>query len=158
MAPNCCISPNRSSSTQCSSTLPSTMRLNSMLEKATSLPVGVISPSSMRIVVDLPAPFGPTNPATPPSGRSRSISLTALRSPKSLVRPAVRIEAKGLPPRLDLGAVRCGGLWHRRRGRAGPGPGGAQDEGQEQQLESDGEAVEGEVGPGLLADRVVYRD
>ena len=42
-----------------------------------------------------------------------------------------------------------GGLWQRRRGRAGPGPGGAQDEGQEQQLKSDGEAVEGEVGPGL---------
>src|SRR5829696_3481711 len=33
MAPNCPISPSRSSSTQCSSTLPSTTRLNSMLVK-----------------------------------------------------------------------------------------------------------------------------
>src|SRR5215212_6939206 len=127
-----------------------------------SPPVGVISPSSMRIVVDLPAPFGPTNPATPPSGRSRSISLTARRSPKFLAKPAVRIEAMCLPSQLDLRATRCGGLWHRRCRRAcrraGPGPGGTQDEGQEQQLESDGEAVEGEVGPGLLAGRVVHRD
>src|SRR3982750_3645853 len=44
-----------------------------------------------------------------------------------------------------------------RGGAAGPGPGGAQDEGQEQHLESDGEAVEVEVGPGLPY-RVVHRD
>src|SRR5919107_1189871 len=50
----------------------------------------------------------------PPSGRSRSISLTALRSPKSLVRPAVRIDAMCLPSHLDLRLVWCGGLWHRR--------------------------------------------
>src|SRR5829696_5867525 len=43
----------------------------------------------------------------------------------------------------------------RRRCGAGPGPGGAQDEGQEQQLESDGEAIE--VGPGL-PDRVEHRE
>src|SRR5918992_5781335 len=94
-------------------------------------------------------------PATPPSGRSRSISLTARRSPKFLAKPAVRIEAMCLPSQLDLRATRCGGLWHRRCRRAGPGPGGTQDEGQEQQLESDGEAIE--VGPGL-PDRVVHRD
>src|ERR687889_632601 len=79
------------------------------------------------------------------------------RSPKFLAEPAVRIEAMCLPSQLDLRATRCGGLWHRRCRRAGPGPGGTQDEGQEQQLESDGEAVEVEVGPGL-ADRVVHRD
>src|SRR5215207_8377718 len=62
-----------------------------------------------------------------------------------------------LPSQLDLRATRCGGLWHRRCRRAGPGPGGTQDEGQEQQLESDGEAVEVGVGPGL-AGRVVHRD
>src|SRR5918994_3634710 len=62
-----------------------------------------------------------------------------------------------LPSQLDLRATRCGGLWHRRCRRAGPGPGGAQDEGQEQHLESDGEAVEVEVGPGLPY-RVVHRD
>src|SRR4051794_11241256 len=43
----------------------------------------------------------------------------------------------------------------RRCRRAGPGPGGAQDEGQEQHLESDGEAVE--VEPGLTY-RVEHRD
>ena len=62
-----------------------------------------------------------------------------------------------LPSQLDLRATRCGGLWHRRCRRAGPGPGGTQDEGQEQQLESDGEAIEVGVGPGL-AGRVVHRD
>jgi hypothetical protein len=60
----------------------------------------------MRIVVDFPAPFGPTKPVTPPSGRSRSISLTARRSPKSLVRPAVRIEAMAYRPIRSYG--RCG--------------------------------------------------
>src|SRR5215208_3906194 len=85
----------------------------------------------------------------------RSISLTARRSPKFLAKPAVRIEAMCLPSQLDLRATRCGGLWHRRCRRAGPGPGGTQDEGQEQQLESDGEAKE--VGPGL-PDRVVHRE
>src|SRR5215208_3043703 len=86
----------------------------------------------------------------------RSISLTARRSPKFLEAPAVRIEAMWLPSQLDLRATRCGGLWHRRCRRAGPGPGGTQDEGQEQQLESDGEAVEVGVGPGR-AGRVVHR-
>src|SRR5919112_1667049 len=38
--PNCCSTPSRLISTQCSSTLPSTTRLNSMAEKATCLPVG----------------------------------------------------------------------------------------------------------------------
>src|SRR5918992_1133138 len=94
-------------------------------------------------------------PATPPSGRSRSISLTARRSPKFLAKPAVRIEAMCLPSQLALRATRCGGLWHRRCRRAGPGPGGAQDEGQEQHFEHDAEAVE--VYPGL-ADHVERRD
>jgi hypothetical protein len=57
---------------------------------------------------------GPTNPATPPSGRSRSISLTARRSPKFLVRPAVRIEAMCLPSHLDLRPVGFDEVWHRR--------------------------------------------
>src|ERR687893_393568 len=74
-----------------------------------------------------------------------------------LAKPAVRIEAMCLPSQLDLRATRCGGLWHRPCRRAGPGPGGTQDEGQEQHLESDGEAVEVEVGPGLPC-RVVHRD
>jgi hypothetical protein len=34
--------------------------------------VGVIRPSSMRIVVDLPAPFGPTNPANERHHRATS--------------------------------------------------------------------------------------
>src|SRR5215212_2925889 len=109
----------------------------------------------MRIVVDLPAPFGPTNPATPPSGRSRSISLTARRSPKFLAKPAVRIEAMCLPSQLDLRATRCGGLWHRRCRRAGPGPGGAEDVGEEDHFDHDAEAVEEDPG---LAEHVERRD
>src|SRR5918995_4521976 len=62
MAPSCCISPNRSSSTQCSSTLPSTTRLISMLVKATSLPVGGMPWNSPRWVpwkATRAAPFSP---------------------------------------------------------------------------------------------------
>src|SRR4029079_11792716 len=40
--------------------------------------VGRISPSRHRMVVVFPAPFGPRNPKTPPSGTSRSRPSTAL--------------------------------------------------------------------------------
>src|SRR5215217_1024725 len=59
--------------------------------------------------------------------------------------------------RAEWLAVEAGCQGRRRCGAAWPGPGGAQDEGQEQHLESDGEAVEVEVGPGLPC-RVVHRD
>src|SRR4051794_23933226 len=51
------------------------------------------SPSSIRIVVVLPDPFGPRNPCTPPAGTARSRSATATRRPRrernSLRRPVV---------------------------------------------------------------------
>ena len=48
--------------------------------------VGAIRPSNMRMVVVLPAPFGPRKPYTWPAATSRSSSLTAIVSPKRLVR------------------------------------------------------------------------
>src|SRR6056297_29553 len=49
--------------------------------------VGVVSPTIMRIVVDLPAPLGPRKPTTRPAGSSKLMSSTATWSPKRLVRP-----------------------------------------------------------------------
>src|SRR5512147_2175389 len=60
---------------------------------ATSVPatdaspdVGCSSPHNMRIVVDLPAPFGPRNPKISPSLASNEIWSTATNPPKRLVR------------------------------------------------------------------------
>ena len=39
----------------------------------------------MRMVVDLPAPFGPTNPVTRPAATSKVRSSTAARLPYRLV-------------------------------------------------------------------------
>src|ERR1035441_1585337 len=44
--------------------------------------VGLSSPQSMRMVVDLPAPFGPRNPKTSPLLTSRLIRSTATKPPK----------------------------------------------------------------------------
>ena len=43
--------------------------------------LAAISPRRTLIVVDLPDPFGPTNPTTPPVGISNVKSSTAVRSP-----------------------------------------------------------------------------
>src|SRR3954447_24110637 len=59
--------------------------------------------------------------------------------------------------RAEWLAVEAGCQGRRRCGAAWPGPGGAQDEAQEQHLDPDGEAVEPEPGPGL-AYRVEQRD
>src|SRR5271168_4185199 len=51
----------------------------------TALPdVGVSKPHAIRMVVVLPAPFGPINPKISPSGMYRSISSTASSSSYSL--------------------------------------------------------------------------
>jgi hypothetical protein len=44
--------------------------------------VACASPSSIRIVVVLPDPFGPRKPCTPPAGTARSRSRTATRRPR----------------------------------------------------------------------------
>src|SRR4051794_33647899 len=46
---------------------------------------------SMRIVVDLPAPFGPSRPTQVPTGRSRSRPSTAVIGPNRLTTPRMRI-------------------------------------------------------------------
>ena len=43
-------------------------------------PVGRDSPSSIRMVVVFPEPFGPRKPCTPPAGTARSRSRTATRT------------------------------------------------------------------------------
>ncbi len=43
-------------------------------------------PPIMRIVVDLPAPFGPSSPKLSPAGTSKEMASTAVKSPYFLVR------------------------------------------------------------------------
>src|SRR5271156_4104786 len=50
-----------------------------------------VRPSNVRIMVVLPAPFGPRKPNAQPRGTSRSTPSIAARSPKRLVRPRVSI-------------------------------------------------------------------
>ena len=47
--------------------------------------VGASSPASMRIVVDLPEPFGPRKPKMPPRGMSKLTLSTAVKSPNRRV-------------------------------------------------------------------------
>ena len=54
--------------------------------------VGRMKSSSMLIVVDLPAPFGPRKPNISPSSIVRSRSSTATTSPKRFVSPCVSME------------------------------------------------------------------
>ena len=54
--------------------------------------VGRMKSSSMLIVVDLPAPFGPRKPNISPSPIVRSRSSTVTASPKRFVSPRVSME------------------------------------------------------------------
>src|SRR5437667_8518014 len=54
----------------------------------------------MRIVVVLPAPFGPSRPNTLPVGTSRSMPASASTSPNRFVRPSTRIASSGIWPVL----------------------------------------------------------
>jgi hypothetical protein len=49
--------------------------------------VGASSPTIIRIVVDLPAPFGPKKPVTTPDGTEKLKSSTAVFAPYLLVNP-----------------------------------------------------------------------
>ncbi len=51
----------------------------------------------MRIVVDLPAPFGPRKPVTRPGCATKDTSSTARKSPYVLVTPSTVIMATSLP-------------------------------------------------------------
>src|SRR4051794_15709642 len=65
--------------------------------------VGRSSPHSIRIVVDLPAPFAPRNPKISPSATSKLTSFTAVKSPKR---------------RVSERTAMAGGITVPRRGRA----------------------------------------
>ena len=49
----------------------------------------------IRIVVDLPAPLGPSSPNDSPGGTSKSIPSTAVKSPNRLVRPLAAMTGGG---------------------------------------------------------------
>src|SRR6188474_3740134 len=56
--------------------------------------VGWTSPRMTRIVVDLPAPFGPRNPVTLPAWTVNDRSCTATVEPYRFVRPATSITSR----------------------------------------------------------------
>src|SRR4249919_2526413 len=75
--------------------------------------VGVSRPATIRNVVVLPHPEGPSSAKNEPVGTSRSRSSTALKAPKSLVsprssRPSAASCSAGAPvcsTRCDIGPV-----------------------------------------------------
>ena len=64
--------------------------------------VGEMRPASMRIVVVLPDPFGPTKPTTSPAGTSKLSPSTATTSPK-------RFDNESAAIAIVRGAVGCAG-------------------------------------------------
>jgi hypothetical protein len=56
--------------------------------------VGRSRPAIIRIVVDLPAPFGPRNPVTTPGSTTKLSWSTAVLSPYRLVRPSISIMSR----------------------------------------------------------------
>src|ERR671911_579694 len=97
--------------------------------RGSSCPSTVISPVSAsawpvrsRIVVDLPAPFGPSSPRQMPSGTSRSTPSTAVIGPKVFLTPRNSIAAKPSPrlrTRRRANAL-CGSLDRRTRKNSSP--------------------------------------
>src|SRR4051812_37369998 len=55
--------------------------------------VGGMNPVTMRIVVDLPAPFGPRKPRTSPRSTPKERSFTATFAPNAFVRFSTLITA-----------------------------------------------------------------
>ena len=72
--------------------------------------VGVMKPASMRMVVDLPAPFGPRKPSTSPRATLNDTLSTAVKPPKRLVRPSISISTGSPPPDTPRSPLApCGG-------------------------------------------------
>jgi hypothetical protein len=72
----------------------------------TSPLVGASRPSTSRIVVDLPEPFGPRKPVTIPGLTENDRSFTAVVSPYRFVRPLASImRSSSIPGDQSLGAV-----------------------------------------------------
>src|SRR6266446_4026979 len=86
---------------------------------------------TMRRVVVLPAPFGPSRPNTLPRGTSRERSFTATWPANALVTPRRRIAVSLTGPMLSQGIARAGcplGTYTRPRARTGTrGEGGGGD-------------------------------
>src|SRR6266545_3295282 len=59
--------------------------------------VGGVRPTMIRMVVVLPAPFGPRKPVTRPGLQAKLTSSTATNSPYFFVRPSTLIMAPTLP-------------------------------------------------------------
>src|SRR3954463_4302258 len=93
---------------------------------------------SAFIVVDLPAPFGPSRPTQLPYGTSRSRPSTAVSSPKRLTTPRRLIARSATRGNLPLGHRRLarvcvhGGLGRTKQGDR-------DDDGGEQQTRGDDE-------------------
>src|SRR5919201_2433879 len=64
--------------------------------------VGVSRVQSMEIVVDLPAPLGPRKPKISPACTSRSMPVTASRSPYFLTRPFASMTASAISSTLAI--------------------------------------------------------
>jgi hypothetical protein len=70
--------------------------------------VGGVSPTMTRMVVVLPAPFGPRNPVTVPGWQTKLTLSTAVKSPYFLVSPSTLIMRQACRvatgPRIGPGA------------------------------------------------------
>src|SRR6202007_1807494 len=64
--------------------------------------VGGMKPVTMRMVVDLPAPFGPRKPSTSPRSTLKEMSSTARFAPKALTRFWILIMLEGRNYRSTL--------------------------------------------------------
>src|SRR6266851_4792622 len=83
--------------------------------------VGVARPSSRRMVVDFPAPFGPRNPVMRPGASSKVRSSTAVTVPYRLVSASTAMVLMAVPPEVVVNVAR----WTRPTlgGAAAPGAG-----------------------------------
>src|ERR1700751_2794091 len=62
--------------------------------------VGAARPSSSRMVVDFPAPFGPRNPVMRPGASSKDRSLTAVTVRYRLVSASTAMVLMAVPPEV----------------------------------------------------------
>src|SRR5580765_1603438 len=67
---------------------------------------GAARPSSSRMVVDFPAPFGPRNPVMRPGASSKVRSLTAVTVPYRLVSALTAMVLMAVPPGVVVNLVR----------------------------------------------------
>jgi len=68
---------------------------------------GLVRPTRIGMVVDLPAPSGPRNPVTRPASAVKPTSSTAVKAPKFLVTDLMVIRVEFLPDVVGLGPSSC---------------------------------------------------